>query len=161
MNTSDSLQLSLKKTLAYFDLANFPLTKEELYNFLWEPPTVSYPDFLLSLPEIKMPIVEKNGYYFLSGREELVETRRCRLLISENKLKIARRVARIVRSVPFLKAIFVCNTVGAEQATEDSDIDFFIVTEKNRIWIARLWVTFLLGLFRLRRVNNRILCDRR
>lgn len=156
MNTSESLQLSLKKTLAYFDLANFPLTKEELYNFLWEPPAVSYPDFLLSLPEIKMTIVEKNGYYFLSSREELIETRRRRLLISENKLKIARRAARIVRSVPFLKAIFVCNTVGSEQATEDSDIDFFIVTEKNRIWIARLWVTFLLGLFRLRRVNNRI-----
>ncbi len=190
MNTSDSLQLSLKKTLAYFDLANFPLTKEELYNFLWEPPQVSYAEFLLSLRDytfgegeaiplfgsanngiaassqkIGTPrndtvksfmMTEQNGYYFLSGREELVETRRCRLLISENKLKIARRAARIVRSVPFLKAIFVCNTVGAEQATEDSDIDFFIVTEKNRIWIARLWVTFLLGLFRLRRVNNRI-----
>ena len=166
MNTSDSLRLSLKKTLAYFDLANFPLTKEELYNFLWEPPdfakastgkpTTSYSDFLLSLSEIKMPIVEKSGYYFLSGREELIETRRRRLLISENKLKIARRAARIVRSVPFLKAIFVCNTVGSEQATEDSDIYFFIVTEKNRIWIVRLWVTFLLGLFRLRRVNNRI-----
>ncbi len=166
MNTSDSLRLSLKKTLAYFDLASFPLTKEELYNFLWEPPdfakastgkpTTSYSDFLLSLSEIKMPIVDKNGYYFLFGREELIETRRRRLLISENKLKIARRAARIVRSVPFLKAIFVCNTVGAEQATDDSDIDFFIVTEKNRIWVARLWVTFLLGLFRLRRVNNRI-----
>ncbi len=156
MNTSESLQLSLKKTLAYFDLANYPLTKEEMYNFLWQPPAVSYSDFLLSLSEIRLPIVEKNGYYFLAEREELIEMRRRRLLISENKLKIARRAVRIVRSVPFLKAIFVCNTVGAEQATEDSDIDFFIVTEKNRIWIVRLWVTFLLGLFRLRRVNNRI-----
>jgi hypothetical protein len=156
MNTSESLQLSLKKTLAYFDLANFPLTKEELYNFLWESPAVSYPDFLSLLPEVKLPFTEKNGYYFFSGREELIEIRRRRLLISEKKLKIARRAAKIVQSVPFLKAIFVCNTVGSEQATEDSDIDFFIVTEKNRIWIARLWVTFLLGLFRLRRVGGRI-----
>lgn len=156
MNTSDSLRLSLKKTLAYFDLANFPLTKEELYNFLWEPPTISYPDFLSLLSEVKLSITEKNAYYFLPGREELIEIRRQRLQVSEHKLKIARRAVRIVRSVPFLKAIFVCNTVGSEQATEDSDIDFFIVTEKNRIWITRLWVTFLLGLFRLRRVGDRI-----
>lgn len=190
MNTSESLRLSLKKTLAYFDLANFPLTKEELYSYLWEPPAVNYPDFLLSLRDytfgggeaipqdgsanngiavssqkIGTPrndtvkpfaMTEKNGYYFFSGREELIETRRHRLLISEHKLKIACRAARLVRSVPFLKAIFVCNTVGSEQATKDSDIDFFIVTEKNRIWITRLGVTFLLGLFRLRRVGDRI-----
>ncbi|OGH92800.1 MAG: hypothetical protein A2534_02200 [Candidatus Magasanikbacteria bacterium RIFOXYD2_FULL_39_9] len=159
MELEQSLRQSILSTLAYFDLSQFPLTKEELFVFLWEPPTVNYADFLELLQTdsfVNGNFETKNGYYFLPGRQELVEIRRRRLIISEKKLKIARRALRIIRSVPFLKAVFVCNTVASEQASIDSDIDFFIVTAKNRIWITRLFVTFLLGLFRLRRVKNRV-----
>ncbi len=159
MNSPESLQRSIKSTLAYFDLSEFPLTKEELFVFLWEAPPVNYAEFLEFLQTDSFAngnFETQHGYYFLPGRQELVETRRHRLIISEKKLKIARRAVRIIRSVPFLRAVFVCNTVGSEQAKEDSDIDFFIVTAKNRIWVTRLFVTFLLGLFRLRRVKNRI-----
>lgn len=194
MFSEQSLRQSILNTLAYFDLADYPLTKEELFSFLWQPPNISYNDFLLSLqifnthpfipPLFASRAREKDisctfsserckyvaepikgegqgvgfkfGYYFLLGREKIVEERQGKLLITEKKLKIARRAAKIIRSVPFLKAVFVCNTAGSGQAGEDSDIDFFIVTEKNRIWITRLFVTFLLELFRLRRVGNRI-----
>lgn len=148
------LRDSIIKTLAYFDLADYPLTKEELFSWLWQPPTVSYSEFLNTIPALNLD--SKFGYYFLPGREAIVEERRRKLLISEQKLKIARRAAKIIKSVPFLRAVFVCNSTGAEQAIEDSDIDFFIVTEKNRIWITRLMVTFLLELFRLRRSGKHI-----
>jgi predicted nucleotidyltransferase len=146
------LHNSIIKTLAYFDLANYPLTKEELFSFLWQPPAGSYSDFLNTIGGLN----SKFGYYFLPGREEVVEIRRRKLLISEEKLKIARRAAKIIRSVPYLRAVFVCNTAGSGQANEDSDIDFFIITEKNRIWITRLFVTFLLTLFGLRRVGKKV-----
>lgn len=159
MNNTDSLQLSIRKTLTYFDLANFPLTKEELFVFLWQPPQVLYEDFLKFL-ETSMPASSgfeyKDGYYFLPGRQEIIKRRQESLLISEKKLKIARRAAWLVQSVPFLKAIFVCNTVASEQAGVDSDIDFFIITAKNRIWIVRLMVTFILQLSGLRRRKDKI-----
>lgn len=154
MSLEQPLRQSILSTLAYFDLADFPLTKEELFSFLWQPPTISYQDFLNAIASLNLD--SKFGYYFLPGREEIVEVRRRKLLISEQKLKIARRAAKIIRSVPYLRAVFVCNTAGSEQASEDSDIDFFIITEKNRIWITRLLVTFLLELFRLRRVGKRV-----
>lgn len=146
----------------YFDLADYPLTKEELFSWLWsdsatatpDKPAVSYPEFLEALTFLN--IDSKFGYYFLPGREAIVEERRRKLLISEQKLKIARRAVKIIKSVPFLRAVFVCNSTGAEQANKDSDVDFFIVTEKNRIWITRLLVTFLLELFRFRRVGKRV-----
>ncbi len=159
MNTSESLQRSIKSTLTYFDLADYPLTKEELFVFLWEPPQISRGDFLEFLNNTNGALSffeTKNGYYFLPGREAIIETRQRRLLISEKKLRIARRAVKIIRSVPFLKAVFVCNTVGSEQASVDSDIDVFIITAKDRIWITRLFVTFLLSLFRLRRVKDNI-----
>jgi hypothetical protein len=153
------LQRSIKMTLAYFDLVDFPLTKEELFIFLWESPPLNYPDFLNFLQDSDFcdgVFESQYGYYFLPGRGEIIEKRRHRLILSETKLKIARRAARLVSFVPFLKAIFVCNTVASEQANEDSDIDFFIITASRRIWIARLLVTFILQIFGLRRTKNKI-----
>ncbi len=149
-----SFHHSVISTLAYFDLADYPLTKEELFSFLWQPSAISYSDFLNNINSLNLN--SKFGYYFLPGREEIVEVRRRKLLISEEKLKIARRAAKIIRSVPYLRAVFVCNTTGSEQANKDSDIDFFIITEKNRIWITRLLVTFLLTVFGLRRAGKRV-----
>lgn len=149
-----ALRRSVINTLAYFDLADFPLTKEELFYFLWQPPVIGYNDFLNILPSLNLE--SKFSYYFLSGREKIVEDRRRKFLISEQKLKIARRAIRIIKSVPFLRAVFVCNTTASEQANDDSDVDLFIVTEKNRIWITRFFITLLLELFRLRRVGKRV-----
>ncbi len=151
---SADLQGSIRNTLAYFDLSDYPLTKEELFSFLWQPPVISYSDFLNTIAGLNLD--SKFGYYFLPGREKLAEVRRRKLLISEQKLKIARWGAKIIKSVPYLRAVFVCNTTGSEQASVNSDVDFFIVTEKNRIWITRLLITFLLELFRLRRVGKRV-----
>ncbi len=180
MTSEQTLRQSILSTLAYFDLSDYPLTKEELFSWLWLPPAIGYAEFLQLLenrPHLNLlltgeegvdpspvrrgqgevsSIDSKFGYYFLPGREKIVEERRRKLLISEQKLTIARRAAKLIRSIPFLKAVFVCNTAGSAQAKDDSDIDFFIVTEKNRIWITRLLVTFVLELFRLRRAGKRV-----
>lgn len=154
---------SIFKTLTYFDLASYPLTREELFVYLWQPPRMRYEDFLLSLRGIVAPaaiplplFTEKFGYYFLSGREEVVENRRKKMLISEIKMKAARRAAKKLRAIPFLRAVFVCNSVGAGQATDDSDIDFFIVTAPGRTWIVRFFTNLILRLWGLRTYGNKI-----
>lgn len=140
--SSSPLEQSIFKTLAYFDIADYPLTKEELFAFLWQPPVVGYAEFLEKIEKIGMP--EKYGYFFLNGREETVEKRREKLLCSEKKLKLAVKYAKRIRSVPFLRAIFVCNSVGTEQAIDRSDIDFFIITSPKRIWLARFFTNLIL-----------------
>ncbi|MFA5062321.1 MAG: hypothetical protein WC526_04205 [Patescibacteria group bacterium] len=159
---SSLLDQSIIKTLSYFDIFGYPLTKEELFEFLWQGPGtgegihISYEEFLKNLENIdKEKIKYQGGYYFLAGKEANVYKRNEGLLVSSEKLKIARRAAKKIRSVPFLKAVFVCNSVAFGQAGEGSDIDFFIITEKNRIWLVRLFAAFLLSLFRLRRVGDK------
>jgi hypothetical protein len=159
MSSALSLPDSLKQTLAYFDIARVPLTKEELYAYLWNPPQVSYQDFVLFLEGEATQtglVAQDRGFYFLPGRQQLVGQRQEMVWHSEKKLKIARRAARLIRAVPFVKAIFVCNTVGAGQASEQSDIDFLIITAYRRIWIARLLVTGILQIFGLRRTKKNI-----
>lgn len=157
MNLS-GLEKSILRTVVYFDLGAYPLTANEVWQFLHKEIVGDFKTLFKSLEDLKNKnfIDEKYGYYFLSGRVELVEKRRAQLVISELKLKKARRAVKFIRGVPFLKAIFVCNTVAAGTAIKDSDIDFFIITEKNRLYIVRFFTNLILRLFGLRTYGHKI-----
>lgn len=141
---------AILKTLAYFDLFSYPLTSTEIYNYLnqFEITEIKLQNILAGMKGRQ--IEEKFGYFFLMGRSETVENRRKNLVISELKLKKARKAIRFIRCVPFLRAVFVCNTVASGTADENSDIDFFVITSMGRIWIVRLFTNLILRVFRLR-----------
>ena len=52
--------------------------------------------------------------------------------------------------------MFVCNTLAFNAADSDSDIDVLIIARFGRMWIARLWTTTILSLYRLRRTKKKI-----
>lgn len=147
-----TLEKSILKTLSYFDIKNFPLTTAELADFLIDYKITNLKFLLSALDNLESQKIvgQKYGYYFLINREKLAEQRRESLLITEMKLKKARRAARFIAAVPFLKAIFVGNTVADGTANTESDIDFFVVASKNRVWFVRLYCNFILRLFNLR-----------
>lgn len=145
---SAPLRDSIKKTLNYFDLADYPLTREELFWYLWQPPVLTYDDFCLFLANENNSFWETaGGYYFLTGRSEIVKRRQERLWPSELKLKKALAAAKKILSVPFIRAVFVCNSVGMGQAEDNSDIDFLIITAPERIWLVRFFTNFILRLW--------------
>ena len=148
----NTLEKSILRTLAYFNLSSYPLTSNEIWQFLHNQIVNDLKNILDALESLKNKnlINEKFGYYFLSGQEEIVEKRRTQLVISELKLKKARQAVRFIRGVPFLKAVFICNTVSAGTAANNSDVDFFVITEKNRLYIVRFFTNLILRLFGLR-----------
>ena len=152
------LEQAVLKTLSYFDLFNLPLTQEELFKFLWMPPRMGFEEFKKMCEHTKeyesTNYECKSDYYFLPGREEIITLRQKGAEETERKLIKARRAVKFVRSVPFLRAIFVCNSVGARMAKPESDIDFFIIAEKNRIWIVRLFTNLILRLFGMRTYDS-------
>ena len=152
------LEKSILRTLVYFDLANFPLTANEAWQFLYLQTISDFRIILLALQDLKNKniIGEKYGYYFFSGREDIVETRRTQLVISELKLNKARLAAKFLRGIPFLKAVFVCNTVSAGTAKAESDIDFFIISSYNRVWLVRFFANLILRLFGLRTYGDKL-----
>lgn len=145
------LEESIQKTLSYFDIFDYPLTKEELFAYLWHSPSISYQQFIDEIEKKEFNKIDKKfGYYFLIGREDIVEKRRQAFLNGSKKIKIANRAARKLRTVPFLKAIFICNSIGAGVSKVDSDIDFFIITSAGKIWLVRFLTNFILKFWRLR-----------
>lgn len=152
------LKGSIIKTLAYFDIFEHPLTKEELYRALWKGERVDFNDFVIAL-EASVDsggTHEKWSYYFLPLHQKFVETRRRRTPIVEHKMAVARKGIRKLRWIPFVRTVFVCNTVAAGHPDPASDIDVFIVVRHGRLWLTRFLATVVLSLFGLRRHGKKI-----
>lgn len=157
--TSLSLRDSILATLAYFDLFSYPLTTEELFRFLWAPKRpVAFREMeeTLALLMREQRVGSRNEFWFLSGQEEIVPRRQEAVSYGEEKIRRAQKAARCIAWIPFVKAMFVCNTVGMGTAREESDIDVFIVVKDKRLWLARLLITLTLSIVGLRRTKTRI-----
>lgn len=151
-------QTAITKTLSYFSIFNFPLTAPELFSNLWQGTNQSFYDFLNELERlVGLGIISKKcSYYFLPGQVSTVEERRRAVPYVDEKLKRAYRAARLIAGVPFLKAIFVCNSVAAEAADEGSDIDFFIIAHTGRAWLVRIFTNIIIFIFGLRRHGKKV-----
>ncbi len=157
----NKLEKSILATIAYFDVFDYPMTVAEIWKWLYKEET---PGDLLTLGEIwktldnnqliKSLVGTKRGFYFLKNREELVETRQARYVLAEKKMKRAKRVAGFLKFIPGIKMIAVCNSLAWTNAREKSDIDFFIVTSRSKIWTARFWAAGFSQLLGLRPSKN-------
>ena len=145
-----SVRRSIAATLAYFDLFDFPLTALEVYQYLWQAPSISLAqcqDVLTAMmAQTPATIASQDGWFFLAGREAVVAARQRRVVYSEFYLLKARAVARLLRYIPFIRSVCVANSVGRETATGTSDIDLVILCAPGRVWWVRFWCNTLLRL---------------
>lgn len=82
--------------------------------------------------------------------------------IKENPSKIdldflekTRKYSNFIKYIPWIKMIWVWNSISMNAGTTDSDIDLFIVSFQNRIWIVRILVTFIFQILGLRKTEKK------
>jgi hypothetical protein len=143
-------QEDIIKTLLFLDIFDYPPTAMEIWRFLPAPAESGETIEKLSSQE---GFQQKNGFYFLPGREELIEKRREFDYLAEKKFKIAKRAAWLLHFIPGIKMVAVCNNFYYRP---QSDIDFFIIIKQGRMWLSRALATAVLHLFRLRRYGKKI-----
>ena len=128
---------SIIKALAYFNIFNYPLRKDEIYNFLEKDcDTSSFEKCLYSLCDDGI-IYRVEEFYSLQRDRSLAARRTEGGKMAAEHLKIADRISRFLYSFPFVKGIAVSGSLSKDFADKDSDIDFFIITKANRLWLAR------------------------
>lgn len=66
------------------------------------------------------------------------------------------RYVRVLKFVPFLRMVAVCNNLSFGMVNEKSDIDLFIVAKKGRLFLVRAFVTFIFSILGVRRHGNKI-----
>lgn len=132
--------------LAYFDLFDYPLTQGELHRFAQG----AHPARQIAL-ELRNLLAEKrvyhyDGFFLLRDEPALVPRRRKGNEAARPLLQKAGGVARLLAAFPFVRGVAVSGSLSKNFADEHSDIDLFIITAPNRLWIAR---TLLHGLKKL------------
>jgi hypothetical protein len=75
---------------------------------------------------------------------------------SIEKFEIAQRAARWLRFVPFVRMIALTGTLAMKNCEKNSDIDFFVVLKKGRIFTGRLLVTLIVHILGKRRYGKKI-----
>ncbi len=149
------------KTLLYSDIFDYPLKKEEIYLFLISNKKTSLKAIEKDLEKTK-EINFKKGFYFLKGKEKLIVIRKKREKNSLIKLRKAKKIAKKLSLIPTIKFIGISGNLALKNSDKRDDIDFFIVSSRNTIWISRFLVVLVLralGVYRKRgeeKVSNKI-----
>lgn len=163
------LAKNIAATVTYYDVMDFPLTAFEVWKHLLEydrerpaltePVTLAEVWKLLHSGQLSGKIAEKNGLYFLRGREALVEKRIQSEKLSVGKLKRMRRLASVLAFVPYLRMVGATGSLAMKSGAKGSDWDMFVVLKSGKIWIGRTILTlFLHGIGKRRhgkKISNR------
>lgn len=136
--------------IAFFDLFDFPLTAYEIWEEIGGHTDFGELQDFLDIMSQEQVIGYENGLYFLPGRRELITTRAHRYNYAREKVKIARRFARLFSFLPFVKMVAAANIIGAHNLKASSDIDFFIITSPRRLWLTRLYCAGLASILGVR-----------
>jgi len=166
----DDIHKDILATITYYDILNFPLTSFEVWKYLLavnsdqgsvinkkiESFTLGEIIDGLESEEFKNHIEEFRGFYFRKGRKDLVARRIQNDKNSIEKFEIAQRAARWLRFVPFVRMIALTGTLAMKNCEKNSDIDFFVVLKKGRIFTGRLLVTLIVHILGKRRHGKKI-----
>ena len=177
----NTLEKSIIATICYYDILDYPLTNFEIYKYLVNVSGLnqnrgsqehllsanleadapiypsSYPNIINILEdssELKKIISQKNGFYFLKGRSEIIKKHIWREKIADAKWKKARRIIWLLQIIPFVKMIAISGSLAFGNTHQQSDIDLLIIAKSGRIWICRTFVTFLTSILGVRRHGN-------
>lgn len=159
VSLNPKLERSIFQTLKFYSLFKYPLTSKEVNENLYK-----YSDSVhIKETEGTLNLMCQNGelgkikdYYFISGNESDVETRKTRKFIAEKFWNRTKLYGQYMKMIPFIKMVSICNNLAYDNPSEQSDIDLFIIIKEGRMWTSRFLLTIVLHFFGVRRHGNKV-----
>jgi predicted nucleotidyltransferase len=145
--------LALIDAVLYADAFDCAVTFDEVWRYSRAP--VARTQLLDRLDQLAMKklLGERDGLYFLAGREHLADLREERRNRAQRLKRRARHVARLLQHAPFVRGILLTGSVAADNAEENADLDVMVIVAEGRIGIV-----FLLLATLSRLSSRRVLC---
>lgn len=97
-------------------------------------------------------IVKADGYYLIDANLANIEKRKKGNQMAAQALVKAQEKARLISKFPFVEAVGVSGSLSKGYYDSKSDIDFFVITRPNKLWICR---TFLMLYKKIFLLNSR------
>lgn len=136
------VQNAILKVVSYFHFFRYPVTKQEIWQFASV--HCSEIEFESSLSDLlrKTALFKISDFYSLENDLQLAERRKQGNFYAQKQLKKAYRIARFLGNFPFVEAICISGSLSKDCSAPGGDLDFFIITAPNRLWIARTIMHF-------------------
>lgn len=133
-------------TLAYTDQFAYPLRLAELHHRLLgleltAPLTQSQLLVVVAGLERRGLVIRADGFICLPGRQRTIRRRRQQADWAAQKQQQVAEVCRWASRVPWVTAVFVTGSQAVGSADQDSDLDFMIITQPRRLWLARIAIS--------------------
>ena len=152
---------AIKKTLTYSAVFKYPMSFNQLATFLITRQSFEYSVFVKALHRLlkKRHIrVAKRRFYVGSYKPVSWGTR-----AKDTKIILAKNLwaIKLLGTIPWIKMIAITGSVAAHNAERGDDIDLFIITQGNRLWLTRGFTTLLLtivGKYAVGKNNKEKLC---
>ena len=136
--------------MLYFEIFSYPLNLKELIHYL------SIPSSKIDLLKAELSklcgsslLYKIDGHYTTKNRPDWIKHRREANLRAQQCEKKANRRAAFIARFPFVRGVFFSGTFAKGLMYNDSDVDFFIVTKPERLWLARTLLVLYKKIFLL------------
>lgn len=140
--------------IAFFDVLNRPVTYDDFKRYLRES---GFDSGGLKRVLLAEDGIESDGtFYFLKGRGAIVEAYMDNREIERQYMDKANKYVSLLRHVPFVRAVALCNNLSFGCVDEDSDIDLFVIVREGRIFTARILSTLLFHILGIRRYGVKV-----
>lgn len=136
-----TVETAILWTLAYADVFDYPLTADEIHRYLVGT-EVSFSAVRDLLDDGRKPerVARSRDYFTLPDREHVVGVRRRRASVAAEIWPKAIRLGRSMACLPFVRMVAVTGALSMDNAVSDDDVDYLIVTEAGRLWLARAMI---------------------
>lgn len=142
----NEIKKSVLQVLAYFDMFHYPLAVEEIHALMGVPCSfIEVKKCVDDLSKAKK-IFEYRQFYSIQNIETISNKRIKENAAAEKQLKLAKRIATFLTWFPYIRGVAISGSLSKQVANEESDIDFFLITKENRLWIAKIFLRIMIKL---------------
>jgi predicted nucleotidyltransferase len=132
-------RLNLLDALIYGDVFGCAVTLDELWRYARV--AIGRDELRHRLsddPVLRRIVVEQDGLFCLDGRTALLDKRSDRIRRARRLQRRARRVACVLRHLPFVDGLILTGSTSADDASEQADIDLLVIVAPGRLGTAFL-----------------------
>ena len=150
-NTLSKLQSDIISTLVYYDIFDYPLKLNELLLNSKLSPKPDKASFVNAINELKNKNIVNinNDLYAINKSNSIFKNRLSGNELAEKLMPKAIKRSKFIAAFPFVKAVYLSGSISKGYMAEDGDIDFFIIAESGRLWIARTLLILFKKIFLL------------
>lgn len=144
----DHVSLSILKILLYFKVFDYPIKKEELFTFVCDNNKITVQAALAKMITEGLVHIQ-DDFVWVANPDSIVAKRLECNNHAIKALKRAKRQARLLSRIPFIKCICISGSLSKYYMDKESDIDYFLIVDEKRLWLTRFMFAVIIKMLKL------------